>query len=301
MRKVLRVVGWSFVVLLLVGAFVGYRIIWGQPFTINQLANRQATFFLVRNPELFTMIGIADGTIVDRHSGKLAAVGIEKRDDDYAFAEQAIADVKKFDRAKLDPQEQITYDVLLDFYGSHGRVPAVRLVVVRGPVPDQSDVRHAGAACELPADVARREEREDRAQLRRAAAGDGRQARCAHRGDAAAVGGWCRAAVVAARALAGRDRRHDRAVAGGKPARHELRRSHGEGRGTRRHVAHCVARRGDRGRPDQCLPCVRADAHSADRRAAEGGGRGGRRRPLTRRRGLLPGDAAAVHDQRLHA
>ncbi|MDQ1241173.1 MAG: hypothetical protein QG550_424, partial [Pseudomonadota bacterium] len=74
MKKVLRIVGWSVVVLLLVGAFVGYRIIWGQPFTINQLANRQATFFLVRNPELFTMIGIADGTIVDRHSGKLAAV-----------------------------------------------------------------------------------------------------------------------------------------------------------------------------------------------------------------------------------
>jgi uncharacterized protein (DUF885 family) len=117
-KKVLRVVGWSVAVLLLVGAFVGYRIIWGQPFTINQLANRQATFFLVRNPELFTMIGIADGTIVDRHSGKLAAVGIEKRDDDYAFAEQAIADVKKFDRARLEPQEQITYDVLLDFYGS---------------------------------------------------------------------------------------------------------------------------------------------------------------------------------------
>jgi uncharacterized protein (DUF885 family) len=117
-KKVLRIVGWSVVVLLLVGAFAGYRIIWGQPFTINQLANRQATFFLVRNPELFTMIGIADGTIVDRHSGKLAAVGVEKRDDDYAFAEQAMADVRKFDRAKLEPQEQITYDVLIDFYGS---------------------------------------------------------------------------------------------------------------------------------------------------------------------------------------
>jgi uncharacterized protein (DUF885 family) len=117
-KKALRIVGWSVVVLLLVGAFAGYRIVWGQPFTINQLANRQAMFFLVRNPELFTMIGIADGTVADRHSGKLAAVGVEKRDDDYAFAEQAIAEVKKFDRAKLDPQEQITYDVLLDFYGS---------------------------------------------------------------------------------------------------------------------------------------------------------------------------------------
>ena len=118
MKKALRIVGWSAVVLLLVGAYAGYRIVWGQPFTINQLANRQAMFFLVRNPELFTMIGIADGTVVDRHSGRLAAVGVEKRDADYAFAEQAMAEVKRFDRAKLDPQQQITYDVLLDFYGS---------------------------------------------------------------------------------------------------------------------------------------------------------------------------------------
>jgi len=117
-KKALRIVGWSAVVLLLVGAYAGYRIVWGQPFTINQLANRQAMFFLVRNPELFTMIGIADGTVVDRHSGRLAAVGVEKRDADYAFAEQAMAEVKRFDRAKLDPQQQITYDVLLDFYGS---------------------------------------------------------------------------------------------------------------------------------------------------------------------------------------
>jgi len=122
-KKALRIVGWSAVVLLLVGAYAGYRIVWGQPFTINQLANRQAMFFLVRNPELFTMIGIADGTVVDRHSGRLAAVGVEKRDADYAFAEQAMAEVKRFDRAKLDPQQQITYDVLLDFYGSHGCRP----------------------------------------------------------------------------------------------------------------------------------------------------------------------------------
>jgi hypothetical protein len=29
MKKFLRVLGWSVVVLLLVGAYVGYRIIWG--------------------------------------------------------------------------------------------------------------------------------------------------------------------------------------------------------------------------------------------------------------------------------
>ena len=118
MKKPLRILGWVALLVLLVGVYAGYRIIWGHPFTINQLANRQAVFFLVRNPELFTSIGAVDGTILDRHSGRLAPVGVEKRDADYAFAEEAIAEVKEFDREKLEPQEQITYDVLLDFYGS---------------------------------------------------------------------------------------------------------------------------------------------------------------------------------------
>ena len=122
MKNVLKVLGWSALVLLLVGAYAGYRIIWGHPFSINQLANRQATFFLMRNPELFTRIGAVDGTPLDRHSGRLAPVGVEKREADYEFGQQALAEVRAFDRAKLAPQEQITYDILLDFYGSQARL-----------------------------------------------------------------------------------------------------------------------------------------------------------------------------------
>ena len=70
------------------------------------------------NPELFSQIGAVDGTIFDRHSGKLAAVGLAKRNEDYAFAEKLITEVKEFDRTKLSRQDQITYDILLDFYGS---------------------------------------------------------------------------------------------------------------------------------------------------------------------------------------
>jgi len=121
MKKFLKVLGGSLLVLLVVGAYAGYRIVWGEPFTINQLANRQAVFFLVRNPELFTTIGLVDGTLLDRHSAKLAPVGVEKRDADYAFATEALAELQAFDRAKLDPQEQITYDILLDFYGQQAK------------------------------------------------------------------------------------------------------------------------------------------------------------------------------------
>jgi uncharacterized protein (DUF885 family) len=114
MAKAWKTLGWVALALLVVGGYAGYRIGFGTPFTINELANRQMIVFLVRNPELFTQVGIADGTILDRHSGKLSAVGVEKRDEDYALAERFAGEVHRFDRSTLDRQEQITYDILLD-------------------------------------------------------------------------------------------------------------------------------------------------------------------------------------------
>jgi uncharacterized protein (DUF885 family) len=118
MKKVWKVAKWTGLVLLVVIAYAGYRIIWGHPFTINQLSNRQSLLFLTNNPELFSSIGIADGTIFDRHSGKLTPVGNAQRDRNYAMVQKDIDEVRKFDRASLKGQDQITYDVLLDFYGS---------------------------------------------------------------------------------------------------------------------------------------------------------------------------------------
>ncbi|MGA2780240.1 MAG: DUF885 domain-containing protein [Steroidobacteraceae bacterium] len=118
MRKFWRIAAWSGVVLLILVAYGGYRTIWGKPFTLNMLANRQAIEFLVENPELFSQVGIIDGTIFDHHSDKLAAVGAAKRDADYAQFESFLTELQKFDRAKLGRQDQITYDILTDFYGS---------------------------------------------------------------------------------------------------------------------------------------------------------------------------------------
>jgi uncharacterized protein (DUF885 family) len=114
MRRGWRFAGWLALVLVVVVAYVGYRLAWGKPFTINELANRQAIEFLVRNPEAFTSVGLADGTIFDHHSDKLAPSNLKKRDDDYALAAQFIDEVHRFDRSKLGRQDQITYDILVD-------------------------------------------------------------------------------------------------------------------------------------------------------------------------------------------
>ena len=99
--------------------FVTYRTVWGKPFTINMLANRQALEFLGDNPELFTQVGITDGTLLDRHSDQLTQVGVAQRDHQYRQMEQFLREVHEFDRSTLDRQDQITFDVLDDFYRSN--------------------------------------------------------------------------------------------------------------------------------------------------------------------------------------
>jgi uncharacterized protein (DUF885 family) len=70
----------------------------------------------MRNPELFTQIGITDGTLLDHHSGKLAPYTLKERDGDYAQLAKFQKEVDEFDRAKLDRNDQVTYDILVDQY-----------------------------------------------------------------------------------------------------------------------------------------------------------------------------------------
>jgi len=117
-KRFWRIAGWSALAFLAVLAFCAYRIVWGKPFTINLLANRQALEFLIHNPELFTTIGITDGSILDHHSGRLTPYTVAQRDADYARLERFVREVHWFDRSRLTRQEQITYDILMDQYQS---------------------------------------------------------------------------------------------------------------------------------------------------------------------------------------
>jgi uncharacterized protein (DUF885 family) len=116
MRKAWRLAGWTALVLAAALGYASYRIVWGKPFTLNMLANRQALEFLMRNPEMFTAVGLTDGSILDHHSGKLAPYTLRQRDEDYAQLERFLSEVRGFDRATLSRQDQITYDILVDQY-----------------------------------------------------------------------------------------------------------------------------------------------------------------------------------------
>jgi uncharacterized protein (DUF885 family) len=54
--------------------------------------------------------------LLDHHSGKLAPYTLKERDGDYAQLAKFQKEVDEFDRAKLDRNDQVTYDILLDQY-----------------------------------------------------------------------------------------------------------------------------------------------------------------------------------------
>src|ERR1700736_1813755 len=116
MNRPWRIAGWVALVLVAVLGYSTYRVVWGKPFTMNMLANRQALEFLMKNPEVFTAVGITDGSILDHHSDKLAPYTVQERDRGYAQLARFLKEVHEFDRASLDRQDQITYDILLDHY-----------------------------------------------------------------------------------------------------------------------------------------------------------------------------------------
>lgn len=117
-RTILRGLRWLLLIATVVGGYAGYRLIWGTPFTLTQLADRQAIFFLLDSPELLTSIGFVDGTFLDYHSGTLSDYGPAERDRLLAVAERNLAELRRFDRASLGLQDQITYDILEFQYSS---------------------------------------------------------------------------------------------------------------------------------------------------------------------------------------
>ncbi len=255
----------------------------------------------MRNPELFTAVGIADGTIVDRHSGKLAPVGTAKRDSDYAFAERSLEEVRRFDRARLGPQDQITYDILEDFYGSQVAFERFDWLSSEGlyPISPMFGTQISLVGFMQTQHVVKNEKTARNYVARLRAMGDKLDAR--DRRDAAPVRGRRRAAARAAREIAAGDRRHRQAGPCGERAGHVVRRAHGGREGPRRGDARGAPDAGGRGGDRRRLSGVPTDAEGPDRGAPAVPGHGGGHRPARGRRGVLPGDDQAVHDDRLHA
>jgi hypothetical protein len=66
-----KVILYSLAVLLLASGIWGCKLIWGKPFNIDHFFDRYLIGAALSEPEILTIIGVVDNTVMDFHSHKL--------------------------------------------------------------------------------------------------------------------------------------------------------------------------------------------------------------------------------------
>jgi uncharacterized protein (DUF885 family) len=113
MRKLLRALGALLALVVVLAGVAAAFFIWAPLPKFNWMLDRQALAFVLDHPEEMTQIGVVDGTLLDFHSGKLDPYSLDDRAKGFARLRSNEAEIKTWDRAKLSPQEQLSYDIVL--------------------------------------------------------------------------------------------------------------------------------------------------------------------------------------------
>lgn len=107
-----KIILYSLAVLLLLFGIWGYKLIWGKPLNIDHFFERYLIGAAMHEPELLTMVGIIDNTILDSHSHKLSDASpahskkIMERDKEY------LEMLSRYNRDRLSGQKAISYDMV---------------------------------------------------------------------------------------------------------------------------------------------------------------------------------------------
>ena len=106
-----KIILWSLTALLIVFSIWSYKLIWGKPFNFDHLLNRYLIEVALNEPELLTLVGIIDNTILDFHSHTLADASprhtykMMERDKEYLQL------LRSYNRDDLTGQKAISYDM----------------------------------------------------------------------------------------------------------------------------------------------------------------------------------------------
>ena len=57
-------------------SYTSYRTLWGTPFTVGMLADRQQLIALLHDPEALTELGLIDGSVLDWHPDRLSPISL---------------------------------------------------------------------------------------------------------------------------------------------------------------------------------------------------------------------------------
>lgn len=119
MRKtILRTVGGLLLAGLIAASIFLVNLVWFRPFSLNHFYEKIFVSFLLDNPELLTMMGIAEQFGYRRHNGQLNDESDAKAQADFARWHGYLADLKAYDPAGQTPDQQLSTRVLTWFIDS---------------------------------------------------------------------------------------------------------------------------------------------------------------------------------------
>lgn len=119
MRKtILRSVGGLLLAGLIAASIFLVNLVWFRPFSLNHFYEKIFVSFLLDNPELLTMMGIAEQFGYRRHNGQLNDESDAKAQADFARWHAYLADLKAYDPAGQTADQQLSTRVLTWFIDS---------------------------------------------------------------------------------------------------------------------------------------------------------------------------------------
>ena len=107
-----KIILYSLAVLLLLFGIWGYKLIWGKPFNIDHFFERYLIGAAMNEPEILTMVGIIDNTMLDFHSDKLSDASPAHTIRMYERDRKYLDMLSRYNRDRLSGQKAISYDMV---------------------------------------------------------------------------------------------------------------------------------------------------------------------------------------------
>jgi uncharacterized protein (DUF885 family) len=119
MRKtILRTTGGLLLAGLLAASIFLVNLVWFRPFSLNLFYEKVFVTFMLDNPELLTMMGIAEQFGYRRHNAHLNDESDAKAQADFERWREYLADLKAYDLDRQTPDQQLSTRVLVWFIES---------------------------------------------------------------------------------------------------------------------------------------------------------------------------------------
>jgi len=119
MRKsLLRLIGGLLAAAVLLVAIFIVNLVWFRPFKLDHFYEKVFVSFMLDNPELLTMMGVAEQFGYRRHNAHLNDESVAKMDADFAAWRQNLEDLKAYDPTRQSADQQLSTRVLAWFIES---------------------------------------------------------------------------------------------------------------------------------------------------------------------------------------